>query len=69
MKAVLKLILISRINPESNTPEQLEALEATKDDEIPFPYIEDVKPLLDVSDCINKDEKLLRSDGRRFEPE
>ena len=62
-----RLIFISRDYPESNTAEQMEAMEATKYDAIPFPYIEDIKPLLDVSDCINShDEKLLRTDGRRY---
>jgi len=62
------LTLPSRINVGSITPEQQEALDLTRNDSIPFPYIEDVKPLIDTKDCINQDEKLLRSGGRRSFP-
>ena len=56
----------SRINAGSITPEQQAALDLTRNDSIPFPYIEDVKPLIDTKDCINQDERLLRSGGRRL---
>ena len=33
---------------------------------VPFPFIEDVKSIIDTKDCINQDEGLLFSGGRRF---
>ena len=60
------LTLPSRIHTGANTPEQLEAMEQTRNDPVPFPYIEDVKALVDTECCINQDEDLLRSGGRRF---
>ena len=59
------LTLPSRVNPLANTPEQMEAMEQTRNDPIPFPFIEDVKAMIDTDDCINADEKFLRSGGRR----
>ena len=33
---------------------------------VAFPYIEDVQSIIDTKDCINHDEKLLFSGGRRY---
>ena len=60
----------SRINAGSITPEQQEALDLTRNDPIPFPYIEDVKSIINIEDCINSagGVKLLLFGGRRSFP-
>lgn len=71
----LWLTLPSRRYPQANTPAQIEALNrfgvnGTETGEIPFPYIEDVKSMVNVEDCINSDGgvKLLMTGGRRSFP-
>ena len=38
---------------------------STGQSNVPFPYIEDVKAVVDYKDCINQDDDFLRRGGRR----
>lgn len=68
-KENLWVTLPSRIFNVSNTVLQMKAVEDFGDAEpISFPYIEDVKALIDYKDCINQDDVFLRRGGRRSFP-
>lgn len=71
----LWLTLPSRQFPLSNTDAQMEAIRrfgvnGTEVGDVPFPYIEDVKSLVDIPDCINSagGKSLLLRGGRRSFP-
>lgn len=71
-KGNLWVTLPSRTNNGSNTDLQLRALAeygtSTGQSNVPFPYIEDVKAVVDYKDCINQDDDFLRRGGRRSFP-
>lgn len=71
----LWITLPSRAYPRTNTPAQLEALRRFGENgtdrlpgDVAFPFIEDVKSMIDRADCINQKDKLLRRGGRRSFP-
>ena len=72
---VFNILFLFRRYPNTNTPAQLEALRRFGENgtdrspgDVAFPFIEDVKAIIDKEDCINQKDKLLRRGGRRSFP-